>query len=171
MWVTIGARSRPKGLVGLLLECHERIRSFAALAEGIARSTDAPLDERREACSRCRRYFVEAFPLHVTDEEESLAPRLRGKDAEVDAALDAMQREHDEHEPLVARLIAALEHATASSWDEPTRTRLLHAAARAAKALDAHLAHEESVVFPKISLLLTLEEQTAIVTELRARRQ
>ena len=37
-----------------------------------------------EASRRCERYFSEALPLHVEDEEQSLLPRRRGRTPELD---------------------------------------------------------------------------------------
>lgn len=37
MLVTIGSRPRQDGLIGPLLECHQRVRFFTALAERIGR--------------------------------------------------------------------------------------------------------------------------------------
>ncbi|HEX9400550.1 MAG TPA: hemerythrin domain-containing protein [Anaeromyxobacter sp.] len=52
-------------------------------------------------------YFTEALPLHARDEEESVLPRLHGRDSAVDAELAAMEREHREHGPPLEVLVRA----------------------------------------------------------------
>jgi iron-sulfur cluster repair protein YtfE (RIC family) len=169
MYVTIGRRPRPEGLVGLLLECHERIRSFGALAQAIGRQGGAP-DELREACARCRRYFAEALPLHVADEEESILPLLRGKDPTLDAALGTMHVQHEEHAPVLAQLLEELDRVHGNPGDDAARARLAELAAHLMDAFEAHLANEETVIFPKLATLLSPDEQNTIIVELRERR-
>src|SRR5262245_23544059 len=170
MLSTIGARRTPEGLVDLLLECHQRIRHFTQLAERIGQESALPDAERRDACARCRHYFVEALPLHVADEEHGLLPRLRGRDAALDAALTAMHLEHEQHEPLLARLLDLLDRVAAAPQDPALRETLASAAARLATALAHHLAQEEDVIFPKVNEWMSLTDQDAVIAELRARR-
>lgn len=63
-------------LVALLMDCHARIRHFAKLAHRIGVDLEATPANRSEACLAVERYFTEALPLHVQDEEESILPRL-----------------------------------------------------------------------------------------------
>lgn len=169
MLVKLGAQRRTEGLVGTLLACHERIRSFLTLARAVG-EREATEQERREACVSCRRYFVEALPLHVADEELSILPRLRGKDAALDAALEAMHEQHGEHEPLLARFLKELESVHAAPADRAARDRLLAATSLLEPALEVHLVGEESKVFPALTALLSSAEQEAIFAELRKRR-
>jgi hemerythrin-like domain-containing protein len=157
-------------LTGLLLECHQRIRSFSALAVTIGERLDLSPGDLRESCERCRRYFAEALPLHIADEEQSLLPRLRRAEPALELALNAMQVEHGEHAALLAQLLAELDRVGAAPEDGAARQRLAQVASRLAAELEHHLAQEESLIFPRISALLTVEEQELIVAELRARR-
>lgn len=164
-------RNTPRDLVDLLAECHARIRRFVELAYEAAIRTDAPVDQVIQACADVERYFVEALPLHVTDEEESIAPRLRGMSSEVDHALDLMTRQHQEHSPTLAGLLSASARVRADPSHRGARDEL----AKAAKALkiefDEHLTLEETVIFPAIRGLLSHETRDLIVDELRGRRQ
>jgi hypothetical protein len=138
MLVTLGARRNEADgdVVDLLLACHDRIRAFTALAVKLAVTVDLAAAEVREGAGAVRRYFAEALPLHVADEEDDLVLLLAGRAAEVDAALARMTREHAEHEADLARLVevcAALE-------DDPRRLGALRdelapLAARLAAAL------------------------------------
>src|SRR5690606_37975903 len=103
------AATPPKDAVDLLLECHARIRRFVAMAHAAATHADAEPSDIADACSQVRRYFTEALPLHIADEELSIRPRLEGTSAEVDAALAAMEEQHHRHETLFERLLELVE--------------------------------------------------------------
>lgn len=157
-------------LVPLLLECHERIRCFVALAEGIASRTEAPAAQVVQACASVERYFTEALPLHVVDEEQSLAPRLRGRSAEVDRALTSMERQHAEHEQRLADLLAAVRAVRQEPQREPLRCELARATQVLGDDFREHLELEESVIFPAARQLLSVELRASILVELRQRR-
>src|SRR5262245_23535436 len=109
MLVRIGPRaSSPEDLVDLLLACHERIRNFTAMARAAAEREEAVAADVVDACARVQRYFTEALPLHVRDEEESLLPRLQGRSAEVDRALGVMKEQHERHEVTLGGFLQAL---------------------------------------------------------------
>jgi iron-sulfur cluster repair protein YtfE (RIC family) len=156
-----GPTDRSTDLVGSLRDCHERIRFFCDLAGAIAKNPDAPAKEIAEAARRVRRYFLEAFPLHVADEEETLVPLLAGRDPAVDRALARMRADHDEHAPLLADLLARL---------EPLEHESLAASAeRLREVLLPHLAEEEAIVFPALALL-SASERARARDEIRRRR-
>ena len=167
---TIGRKQATADLVGMLVECHGRIRSFSALAIMAGERTDAPHDEIVDACARVERYFGVALPLHVRDEEESVLPRLRGRSIEIDAALDRMHDEHALHAPLLERLLAACVAVRAAPGEESLRASLLAAAHALDAAFAPHLQSEEEIVFPALRALVPANEQLEIVAELRARR-
>ncbi len=149
-------------VVDSLLACHRRIRSFLALAARAGRGDD-PAEQIAEACGQIGRYFREAMPLHVADEEESILPRLRGRDAAVDHALAAMQEQHGEHEPHLAEMLSAVAEPLACA-------RIAAAAAALDDALAPHLELEEAILFPAIRRLLDERELADIAAEIRARR-
>jgi iron-sulfur cluster repair protein YtfE (RIC family) len=171
MLISLGTRAPPEDLVGLLLECHQRIRTFARLAQDVGRRRELPDTEVVEACARVERYFVQALPLHVEDEEHSLLPRLRGHRADVDAALDAMHAQHDEHAPFLAAMLAASAEVRATPSDARARDRLLAAATALSAEFERHLVNEEQVLFPAVRELLGADAQAQAIAELRARRQ
>jgi iron-sulfur cluster repair protein YtfE (RIC family) len=171
MLTSLGTRPPPEDLVGLLLECHQRIRTFARLAEDVGRRRELPDAEVVDACARVERYFTQALPLHVEDEERSLLPRLRGQQAAVDAALDAMHAQHDEHAPFLRALLAASAEVRRAPRDTATRDGLLAAASALAAEFERHLVNEEQVLFPAVRELLGADAQAQAIAELRARRQ
>jgi hypothetical protein len=161
--VQLGARSpREPTVAELLLECHARIRAFTQLAVQLP-APDAPDAEIADAAARVHRYFTQALPLHVADEELSIAPRLR---LLVPDALAAMEREHRAHEELLASLVPAW----AALREHPDGRRATHApAARLQSVLEEHLAAEERLVIPALARLPAVE-LGAIAAEMRRRR-
>jgi hemerythrin-like domain-containing protein len=168
MLVSIGRREENQDVVELFLECHTKIRRFVGGAKALAADLNEP---RAEDVRAVRRYFAEALPLHAADEDESLVPRLRGRDPEVDRALTLMGQEHVEHAPWVRELVTRLLDVEA----EPSRIALHRSRlAELASALEAHfeqhLGLEERVIFPRARELLSAAQQHEVLFELRARR-
>jgi iron-sulfur cluster repair protein YtfE (RIC family) len=161
----------PPDLAATLAECHDRIRSFVAVAQKIGAAKDVPAEQIVSAAADVQRYFRHGLPHHVEDEERSLIPRLRGRSRDVDAALAAMEREHVEHAVPLARLLALMDQLMA---DPGAHARLAAPVAAAARELGAafetHLVNEEQKIFPALKTLLTPAEQAAILAEIRARR-
>lgn len=170
--IRIGSRRGQGGdAVDALLDCHARIREMTALARALAGAHGRSEAEIAEAAARVRRYFTESLAHHVEDEEQSLLPRLRGRDPAVDAALDQMAAEHAAHEPLVAGLVtvcAVLESRPAALSE--MRAELDPVSAQLAGELAIHLAGEEQIIFPAVRRLLSTDERDQIRAEMRARR-
>jgi len=170
MVITIGQRASGGDAVAELLACHDRIRSFLALARRIG-VEPAPATAVADAAARVRRYFVEALPRHQEDEELSLLPRLRGRSLDLDAALAAMHGEHREHAAREARLIAITgELAAAPERLDALRGELVALATTLEAAYREHLAGEERLVFPALAALPD-PERDAVLAEMRGRRQ
>ena len=171
MYVSIGRKQPAADLVEALLECHDRIRTFLEIAGKLAATPEAPPAEVREAAQRVRRYFAEALPRHVADEEESILPRLAGKHPELDAALARMHAEHHEHARPLATLLDSMQKLdVAPERLSELAPELARVAAELDAALGAHLENEEAIVFPAIRAELSPEDQAAIRSELAARR-
>jgi iron-sulfur cluster repair protein YtfE (RIC family) len=171
MLTRIGTHAAAGDAVDLLLECHERIRSFLAIARRIAEAGTSEPGAVVEAAARVRRYFTEALPLHAQDEEASILPRLRGLDARVDAELEAMQREHREHERPLGELVGACERIARAPESIPDVAPVVGtAAAELERHFAAHLGREEGVIFPAIRRLLDEQTDAAILREIRGRR-
>lgn len=169
MLISIGRREAPEDLAGLLLECHGRIRHFAALAVQLA-SADVGPEERAGAAASIARYFGEALPLHIRDEEDGLLPRLAGR-AGLDVPLERMRREHAEHDALRLEVIAITSViALDAHCFEAHARRLGEVAKELEKELVSHIEQEEREILPRLSALLCLEEERAIIVEMRARR-
>lgn len=155
----------------MLLECHQRIRTFTHLAQDIGRRQDLAGAEVIDACQRCDRYFREALPLHVEDEEKSLLPRLTDAGAEVKDALAAMCAQHLEHVPLLHALLESLRAVQGDPDVVQHRQRLQASASHLAPAFEKHLMLEETIVFPAVRCRLPGDVQDRVIQELRARRR
>lgn len=164
-------RARPDDLVDLLGECHERIRRFVTLARRAAELRHEPADQIARACADVERYFIEALPLHVADEEQSIAPRLRGRSTDVDEALAVMARQHRTHDSNLGILLCAAAEVRADPCNATAREKLADAARDLDVEFEEHLALEESVIFPAIRAFLSEETQAQIMGELRLRRR
>ena len=172
MHLNIGQkRSEPGDIVDALLECHQRIRYFVGLAVAVGEGGDLPAAEVAEAGAGVERYFTQALPLHVRDEEESLAPRLTGLTPELDRALGEMAAEHEAHGPALAELLGAVKALRERPLDRGLRLRLATAAATLREAFEAHLRLEEAQIFPALRGLLPEATRVTLLAELRARRQ
>jgi len=166
-----GGSDEPETLLSLLEACHERIRSFTLLAIEAASVNEADDELLIDACARVRRYFSEALPHHVADEEESLLPRLRGQSVELDRTLETMADQHRAHEPLFGALFDALGAVEEAPQSPTARGKLLETAKTLQTELDEHLELEESLLFPAVDHWLTSETQATIIDELRLRRR
>lgn len=172
MLMQLGKTSLAGDAVDLFLECHERIRAFLGLARQTAEAAVADEASLAEAALRVHRYFTQALPLHAEDEERSLLPRLRGLDPSVDAELAAMAREHAEHGPPLAALLAASQALAAEPRRRPELAPIIAAATRELELhFERHLQREEEVIFPAARRLLDGAAHAAIVAEIRARRE
>jgi iron-sulfur cluster repair protein YtfE (RIC family) len=172
MLTTIGRRASREGLIELLLACHARIRAFTDIASRIAAASEAPEADIADAAKRVHRYFAIALPLHVEDEERSLAPRLAGLDAAVGRELVAMTTEHAEHVAPLARLLdLTAELASTPSAHARLAAALASTAAELTRQFEPHLRREEAVIFPAVERLLDAETQAAVFAELRQRRE
>lgn len=167
----LGRPAAPGDAVDLLLECHVRIRTFLEMARRIAEGRDAPPAEVAAAAERVHRYFTQALPLHAEDEELTILPRLRGRDAAVDRELDVMVEEHAGHARPLAALVGACE---ALARDPGRHPALAGAVGEATAELERHfadhLAREEAVIFPAMRRLLDRATDAAIMGEIRRRR-
>ncbi|MEW5847537.1 MAG: hemerythrin domain-containing protein [Myxococcota bacterium] len=156
-----------------LLACHVRIRHHTALAQRLATTRDAPTEQRVEAAQQLVRYFSRSLPAHARDEDESLLPRIlaAGAPDDVTAALERMRREHAEQDAMLAALLPRWQRLAHDprEWDV-LAAELAEGAAALAQHLEAHLVLEENVIFPSAERLLGAAQLSAVLDEIRSRR-
>ena len=168
----LGPRATEESPEALLIACHEKMRSFAARARALAElgPRDVSDLEIATAAGTIARYFAESLALHVRDEEDSILPRLVGRSEALDRALEAMEEDHDEHEPWIQALVHTLRRIAAHPEQlRDERTALGAAAREVEERLRKHLSAEEATVLPALGALAE-SERLAIVREIRARR-
>lgn len=166
--------NRPESIddaLSLLSACHARIRKFLGFARALGERPISPA-EAADVAAQVVRYFRVAYPLHVLDEDCSLLPVLRGRDAEVDAALERMSRDHVTLDTGLEPLLVLLEAIPRDGGlAEDAKRAILEAVAPLEMAMEDHLGIEERVLFPGAARLLTPDERTALREAIRARRQ
>jgi hemerythrin-like domain-containing protein len=178
MPVQIGAKTHSfTDPTGLLSDCHRRIEVFLETLAAVGKVMDKPPSEdTARALQTALVYFRQAAPKHTADEEESLFPRLRGREeAELKSALstlDRLEKDHDTVSPLhaeVERLAEMyLETGSLSASDiQAFRT----AVASLQEIYREHIRVEDSTVFPLAARLLNESEKSAIAQEMAARRK
>lgn len=158
--------------VGLLLECHERIRRFCRLAVRIA-TDPAPEQDVKDAAFAVHRYFHKALPLHIEDEDLSLRPMLTAAGGPAEA--QALARMHEEHGP-IDRQVEALMPMWRRLMEEPSalaelRPVMTPLAQALEEAMLLHLAHEEEVIFPAARRLLDKTRLDDLAGQMRDRRR
>lgn len=168
-------RERSTDVLSMLEECHERIRTFSTLSMAVASAdADFPQARVRDAAERVARYFRLAMPLHVADEDQSLAPRLLAGPVppEVSAALEEMTSQHESIDRLLEELLPkwdALVACTAPYSTEQLQS-LLPSTTALTNQLKTHLELEERVIFPFARKRLDAAGMEGLQREMRARR-
>jgi hemerythrin-like domain-containing protein len=179
MPIVIGAKRESSFTdpIGLLGDCHRRVERFLAQLVHVATLAHGEpfTGEQRTAWETALRYFREAAPKHTADEEESLFPRLRTVDRpDVKALLarvDGLERDH---------VRAGAGHAEVDrlgqAWLADGRlspeeaSRLADVLAELAELYRAHLAIEDTEVFPLAAEVLSAVDRHAIGGEMAVRR-
>jgi hemerythrin-like domain-containing protein len=167
------ASDGPRDAFQLLLECHERIRTFTELAVKVARLPDVPAAERVEAVTRVERYFTVALPLHVEDEDVLLAHRMweAGPSAVALRALEDMSEQHRDIEALLETLLPRWQLLRDSPERHGELARELERdSVRLAGMMETHLELEERVLFPEARARLSPESVALLGAEMRVRR-
>jgi hemerythrin-like domain-containing protein len=163
--------------LALLSDCHRRVEHFLGLLRRVANdAAGGPLHPlQREALETALRYFREAAPKHTADEEESLFPRLRALGTpEALAVLEkvhALEADHKtaghSHEvvEVFGRLWLVQNHLGPDEIAAmKTHLESLHA------LYSAHIAIEDSEVFPAAARLLSDGVLDSVGREMATRR-
>lgn len=141
----------------------ERLEDLTDIARALERG-DAQ-DALRDVCG----FFARAVKRHEEDEERSLFPRLAGV-AELAPVLDALAREHRDHEALHARLGTLVADLESGVPADVVARDLADVASRLATAYRSHIADEERTLFPAARAALDDAALRAIADEMEQRR-
>ena len=138
----------------------ERLDNLAAAVRG------GDVVALRDVCA----FFARQVLRHEQDEEQSLFPRLLGAEppAAIRALVERLRVEHAEHEALRQRL----ENATdgVDRGHEGADREILSVSEAIARAYRAHIAEEESQLFPAARAALTPADLEAMAKEMGERR-
>jgi iron-sulfur cluster repair protein YtfE (RIC family) len=162
---------RSEDVPDVLVDCHQRLRQFTALAAELAARATATAGEVREVTAKVHRYFTVALPLHEEDEEASLFPRLLERAPELAPRIASLREDHAAHADRVGKLLAICEQLQGpAEGSHALREALGHAASALAEAWRVHLAAEEQDIFPAVHTALSAEDRKCIREEMRERR-
>ena len=153
-----------------LLDAHAQLRIACALAQRVA-SIGGPPEVISGAAQQLVRYFGDLLPLHEEDEDFSLTPLITH--AAPDAgrvAVEQMVRAHAALEPYRASLLGRWRALAERPQSTVARFRLQADTQRLCALVNAHLDHEEQVVFPLARRVLRPFELERLREEMRARR-
>lgn len=179
MTISIGQRpdSNFTDPIGMLVDCHRRIEKFLDVLLTFARQAQGNpfTNEQRHAIETALRYFREAAPKHVADEEDSLFPRLRGSQhREVKAMLSDLDELHSDHLTVVENHSAVeevfrrwLTDGLLPSPDHAALVSLLHSLR---ETYARHIKQEETQLFPHVARILTPTDLKAVGLEMAKRR-
>ena len=162
---------------GLLSDCHRRIEMFLGSLDAVGRVIDRPLAEDAiRALDSALRYFREAAPKHVSDEEESLFPRLRQvHNPDMESAitkLDSLEEEHRIAAPLHQEIERLGQQCLSRGSLSPGKAETFRNAVAALISMyRLHISVEDGLVFPLAARLLPQTDKAAIANEMAARRK
>jgi iron-sulfur cluster repair protein YtfE (RIC family) len=152
---------RQRDPIERLLRTHRRIEEeLSRLQDALAGSDEQAAQGLDEALGFLRRNVRR----HEIDEEQHLFPLARTLPG-LDAALDALCEEHVAHESLIEKLVAFVDKPIA-----PHRAAVAQLAAQIERAYDAHIAAEESVVFPALRAGCSQEALDLLEVAMQAQR-
>jgi hemerythrin-like domain-containing protein len=178
MPVQIGAKTHNfTDPTGLLSDCHRRIEMFLETLAAAGKVMDAPpsVDTAR-ALQSALVYFRQAAPKHTADEEQSLFPRLRGREEpELRSALstlDRLEKDHEAVSPLHAEVERLAEtYLETGSLSASDVQAFQTAVARLQETYREHIRVEDFTVFPLAARLLSDSDKSAIAQEMATRRK
>jgi hemerythrin-like domain-containing protein len=179
MAIQIGGKTESgfRNPIGLMSDCHRRIKKFLSIMITIMRQTHGGSMEanQKAALETCLRYFREAAPNHTMDEEQSLFPRMRNFENDLKASdmqcLDHLEQEHAEvdisHHNVDRLGNLWLSQGWLTSEDSDSFSRAL---GKLSLIYKRHIDLEEHQIFPLALKILPDTEVAAIGREMALRR-
>jgi iron-sulfur cluster repair protein YtfE (RIC family) len=157
-----------------MLEAHEDIRRFTAIAVQLGHALDSSLPELSEAAERVLHYFTRELPVHLLEEDEALLPRLFTTElpAEMFQHLWELERQHEAFELLLEELVP-LWRAVRDTPGHYAQLvgRLARAGRRLMTMMEEHITLEERILFPFIRSHLSLHTREELAAELLFQRR
>jgi len=160
--------------IGVLEDCHRRIEKFLDVLLALAGQAQGNpfTNEQRDAIETALRYFREAAPKHVADEEDSLFPRMRA--AQHSEALSDLDELHSDHLSVAENHRAVEELFRRWLTDglllSPDHARLISLLQSLRDTYARHIKQEETQLFPHAVRILTPNDLKAVGLEMAKRR-
>lgn len=159
----------------LLLGCHARIRHYIQLGRTLAGAQGVSEAEVADAAAAIFRYFSLALPMHESDENETLYPRICAVQPTGGLVLEAAETMVEQHRA-INELTAELLALCATLDRSPNRLAQLaptldHVTRAMEQVFGAHLHMEETVIFPALADLFPPEVITEMLNEMNDRRR
>lgn len=161
--------------IGMLEDCHKRIRYFLGLLVTLSHAAGtAPLSVAdRDSLERSLFYFREAGPRHNADEEQSLFPEMR-RHSEASAVLDSLASLEADHRwaDEQHREIEAIGNSwlAAGVLSEGDRGRLQALVQPLLNFYEHHIELEETEIFPAARRILSAAEKVKVGKGMAERR-
>lgn len=157
----------------LLTDCHRRIEKFLQVLIDISDAAEGgELSPRAaEEMSAALRYFRAGAPMHNSDEEISLFPRLAASSANAAAVIGRLEADHRVMEPLHEKVDCLCQ-----SWlergriDSEGRTYLLGLLRGMQASYSGHIQTEDQMLFPLAASSLATGDLQNIGREMASRR-
>jgi hemerythrin-like domain-containing protein len=160
--------------IGMLADCHRRIESFLGiLCVVVERAQNRELtDEEKSAVQSALHYFKLGGQRHTADEEESLFPRLQGESNPAIEAIAGLQSDHRRanrlHDSIQSIYLAWI---SGGKLAPAEKDQLMSQTGQLKELYAAHIAMEETVVFPYAAKILDSEVIARIGAEFKMRRK
>jgi len=146
--------------IGMLRACHEKILAHCDLLEGLLDTPD------RDTATQVHRYFSTSAPLHHSDEEEDLFPRINRQSLKIAELVHNLKKEHRELDSLWGRIAADLKSLPQTGFSED----FLVAAREFCRINRTHVTVENMELLPMATGILSHEELGAVGESMAARR-
>jgi len=175
MLVSIDTR-RPRAekddAISLLVACHARTRAFCTTAMRLCGAVHAPTADITDVSTSILRHFTVSLPLHIEDEDLSIASRLYPvASLSILEDLKTLARQHRLIDWLVAELVPQWQLLA----DEPQQLRRISRrlgrdTTHLRDLLRVHHALEEDRIYPALQYSTTTCERIVVAREIRDRR-
>lgn len=154
--------------LGLLRACHDRMLAYCDLLEALLAQARAGelQDSARKAAADITRYFSGSAPLHHSDEEEDLFPRINRQSLRSAELVYSLKQEHRELDTLWAAIVPELRRFPAGGFS----ATFPESAARFCELCRLHVNRENRELLPLVASSLS-QRELGYIGEAMARRR
>lgn len=174
--ILLEAAPGPDDPLGMMMACHKRLlarlETLTRVVEVFKHADEERYDQAAGAIGLVIRHLHGPARVHHEDEEISLFPRMLARDAGAAAPIHALESEHEQLEGLWSSVLPMLMALADGAELTPDRLECLEAGVAALRSgYEAHIRHEDEVIYPLAERLLSPEDLHGLGTEMSTRRQ